>query len=81
MLSDILARHPGPYRFCLTRAFVGRPGFHTTQWLPRAFSDDQIENVAIRILSANPHRPVEGIGVWSEREQLFVTEIRGGQDL
>lgn len=80
MLSDILSRHPGPYRFCLSRPALGKPGFFTTQWLPRAFPSDEVSDKAIRIL-ANAYGRVVSIGVWSEREQLFVTEIRGGQDL
>ena len=79
MLADILGRHRGPYRFCVTRPGK-KIGFHRTEWLTGMTESDDVGSEAWALLS-DPRDTISSVGVWSEREQQFVTSIRGEKDL
>ena len=78
MLSDILSRHRGPFLFCLTR-----PGVKSrlkSEWLKSEVASEDVAEEAMSLLS-DPRDTVCGVGVWSQRENQFVTSITGEKDL
>ncbi len=84
MLSDILQRHRGPYLFCLTRPTVSKykgdtPRF-CSEWLKSEVLGEDVADEAMSLLS-DPRDKVCGVAVWSQRENIFVTSIRGERDL
>ena len=79
MLSDILGRHRGPYRFCVSRPGK-RVGFYRSEWLAGCTDSDDVGTEAMALLS-DPRDTISSVGVWSVREEQFVTSIRGEEDL
>ena len=80
MLKDILDRHRGPYLFCVTRPSPVKVGRFATTWLPGLVEHDTVGDEATALLT-DPRDTIVDVGVWSEREQIFVTTIRDGRDL
>lgn len=74
MLEEVLARHRGPYRLCVVRPFVTKPGFYRSQWLDGAVDGGEVEDEA-RALLADPRDTITYVGLWSEREQQFVAGV------
>lgn len=79
-MIDILARHRGPYRLEVTRPFTTKAGFFRTEWLPGIVESEDVGDEALALLS-DPRDTIVSVGVWSEREQQFVTTIRGERNL
>jgi hypothetical protein len=80
VLSDILNRHRGPYLFCVSRPFAKKQGFHRSEWLKGNVDYEDVGAEALALIQ-DPRDTIEHVGVWSEREQCFVTIIRGEGDL
>lgn len=79
MLNDILERHAGPYRFQVIRP-ASKPGFFRSQFLPGNVEREEIGNEAMALLN-DPRDQIVDVNVWSEREAMFITTIRGEKDL
>lgn len=74
MVTDILARHRGPYRLTVTRVDAkGR--FHTEHLAGTVESDDVLTD-SLALLT-DPRDSIVDVGVWSLRENQFVTLITG----
>jgi hypothetical protein len=81
MLVDILDRHRGPYLFCVSRPHnKKKKGFHRSEWLKGSVEHEDVGPEALALLQ-DPRDTIEHVGVYSEREQCFVTVIRGERDL
>lgn len=80
MLSDILNNHRGPYLFCVSRPSTKKAGFHRSEWLKGSVEHEDVGPEAKALLD-DPRDTIEHVAVWSEREQSFVTVIRGERDL
>jgi len=80
VLADILNNHRGPYLFCVSRPFAKKKGFHRSEWLKGTVEHEEVGNEAIALIE-DPRDTIEHVAVWSEREQAFVTVIRGRKDL
>lgn len=68
---ETLARHRGPFVFCVGRPHAKRPGFHTSEWLQGSIERDDVLSEAEALLS-DPRDTITTVSVWSEREQQFV---------
>ncbi len=81
MLADILSRHRGPYIFMIIRAASSKksPRF-TSEWLKGEVESDDVGPEALALLT-DPRDTIDHIAVYSDREQQFVTLIRGEKDL
>lgn len=80
MLTEILDRHRGPYLFCVSRPHSKKAGFHRSEWLKGSVDHEDVGPEALALLE-DPRDSIEHVGVYSEREQCFVTVIRGQGDL
>ncbi len=80
MLADILARHRGPYIFCVVRPSPKKKGFYKSEWLKGSTEREDVGPEAMALLT-DPRDTVIQVAVWSEREASFVTVIRGKKDL
>jgi hypothetical protein len=79
-LSQILDNHRGPYLFCVSRPHSRKKGFHRSEWLKGSVDHEDVGSEAIALLD-DPRDTIAHVAVWSEREQAFVTVIRGQGDL
>ncbi len=79
MLADILSRHRGPFLFCLTRPVEKTKnwatGRYSSEWLKSEVQKEDVVEEA-RSLLTDPRDTVSSIGVWSQKENVFVTLIR-----
>jgi hypothetical protein len=80
MLADILDCHRGPYLFCVSRPFATKPGFYRSEWLKGTVDRGDVGEEALALLT-DPRDTIVNVAIWSEREQAFVTLIRGERDL
>lgn len=80
MLEDILNNHRGPYVFMVTRPFATKPGFHRSEWLKGEVDREDVGAEALALL-ADKRDTITLVCVWSQREQAFVTSIRGKADV
>lgn len=65
----------GPFRLCVARPFVSKPGFIRSEWLPGVVDSAEITAEAHALLS-DPRDSILTVDVWSEREQKFVHTYR-----
>ena len=80
MLDDILNNHRGPYIFMVTRPFATKPGFHRSEWLRGDVEREDVGSEALALID-DPRDSISAVYVWSQREQAFVTAIRGPRDV
>ena len=85
MLNDILARHRGPYIFAVCRPtnsskFKGDTPRFATEWLKSEVLSEDVGVEAISLIT-DPRDTICSVGVWSQRENTFVTSIAGEKDL
>lgn len=80
MLQDILDRHRGPYTLMVTRPYATKAGFHRSEWLKGAVEAEDVGSEALALLK-DTRDTITLVCVYSEREQVFITSIRGEQDL
>lgn len=80
MLDDILNNHRGPYIFMVTRPFTKKVGFYRSEWLKGEVDREDVGSEALALLD-DPRDTITAVYVWSEREQAFVTTIRGPKDV
>lgn len=80
MLTDILDRHRGPYLFCVSRPHSRKKGFHRSEWLKGAVENEDVGPEALALIE-DKRDTITHVAVWSEREQSFITVIRGKGDL
>lgn len=74
MISEVLGRHRGPYRFMVTRPKANQPDFATSEWLKGNVDSDDVESEALALLT-DPRDTIHAVHVWSETEQQFVTQV------
>ena len=64
----------------VTRPFATKAGFHRSEWLKGAVEREDVGPEAMALL-ADKRDTITHVCVWSEKEQAFVTTIRGKRDL
>lgn len=79
MLADILARHRGPYQFCVSRP-AKKKGHHVSEWLQGNAGKDDVGSEAMALLQ-DPRDTIEHVAIYSEADQCFIAIIRGAKDL
>ena len=80
MLDDILNNHRGPYIFMVTRPFAKKVNFFRSEWLAGEVYREDVGSEALALID-DPRDTITAVYVWSEREQAFVTTIRGPRDV
>lgn len=70
----IFNRHRGPYQLCVSRPVRTKPGFLKGEWLPGQVPREEVVSEAIALLT-DPRDSIVDVGVFSVREQQFVTII------
>ena len=81
MLTDVLDRHRGPYLFCVVRPNPKKKaGFFRAEWLTGDLEREDVGPEAMALLT-DPRDTIIQVAVWSERENCFITVIRGEKDL
>lgn len=78
-LSDILARHRGPYQFCIYRPGK-RAGFSRSEFLTGLVEPEDVGSEAWALLT-DPRDTIEGVSVWSTHSDQFITTISKESDL
>lgn len=72
---EIFSRHRGPYKFCVTRPNTKKPGFHSSEWLTSEETDPDELIEAARSFLDDPQDTIASVGVFSLRENQFVTSF------
>ena len=84
MLSDILARHRGPYTFCICRPVEKAKNWasprYASEWLKGDVASEDVGAEAMVLLS-DPRDCICHVAVWSSKENQFVTGIKSEKDL
>ena len=70
-LEPFWKRHRGVFKLQVIRPLKGKKGFHSSELLGGEIEGPDVEEEALALLT-DPRDNIEGIGVWSVREEQFV---------